>query len=249
LDGGNLAMNFKLKRYKKEFLHSYTFGVFPTLELLSYRPDLALGVVLHPKGEENSGIKKIRELCQNKGITWEIEEKIFTRIGARANDYAIGIFQKMESRLDPVANHVILVNPSGTGNLGTIIRTMLGFNFQDLAIILPAVDNFHPEVLRASMGALFQIRLEIFQDFEAYQTAYPRHLYTLVTNEATSLREVMFNSPMGLVFGNEGAGLTDEIYSRGIGVKIPQNDKIDSLNLAVAVGITLYQVTAQREMR
>jgi TrmH family RNA methyltransferase len=242
-------MNIRLKRYKKEFQHSYTFGVFPTLELLLNRPDLALGVVVHPKGEENAGIIKIRGLCQNKGIPYEVQEKTFPRTGARDNDYAIGIFQKAESGLDSTANHVILVNPSGMGNLGTIMRTMVGFNFQDLAIILPAVDIYHPEVLRASMGAIFQIRLERFQDFETYRTTYPRKLYALVTDGAISLREVDFNCPMGLVLGNEGAGLPDEIRTRSTSVKIPQNDKIDSLNLAVAVGVTLYQVNAHLEMR
>jgi TrmH family RNA methyltransferase len=246
---GIFGMNIKLKRYKKEFQHSYTFGVFPTLELLTNRPDLTLGVVFHPKGVENSGIHKIRELCQNKGIPYEVQEKAFSRTGARDNDYAIGVFQKEESGLDSTANHVILVNPSGTGNLGSIMRTMVGFDFQDLAIILPAVDIFHPEVLRASMGAIFQIHLERIQNFEMYRTAYPRHTYALVTNGAISLREADFSSPLGLVFGNEGAGLPDEILSRSTGVKIPQNDKIDSLNLAVAVGVTLYQVGAHQEMR
>ena len=56
------------------------------------------------------------------------------------------------------ANHVVLVNPGDMGNMGTIIRTMLGFNYSNLAIIKPGVDVFDPRVIRASMGALFNTR-------------------------------------------------------------------------------------------
>lgn len=57
------------------------------------------------------------------------------------------------------ANHVVLVNPGILGNMGTIIRTMLGFNYTNLAIIRPG-DVFDPRVVRASMGALFNINFE-----------------------------------------------------------------------------------------
>ncbi len=121
-------MNLRLKRYKKTADHSYTFGVFPTLELLQHRPHDVIGVILHPKGHENAGIAKIRAICQQTGTPIETQEKTFTRLGARPNDFAIGIFHKTATALDAAANHVILVNPGSMGNLGTIIRTMVGFS-------------------------------------------------------------------------------------------------------------------------
>ena len=234
-------MNIRLKRYKKDFEHSYAFGVFPTLELLSQRPADVLGVAIHPKGAENSGIIKIQEICQNNAIPYEFQEKSFPRIGARENDYAVGIFKKYQPGLDAAANHVMLVNPSGMGNLGTIIRTMLGFGFRELAIIEPAADIFHPEVIRASMGALFQLRFEPFLDFADYVEAYPRHLYPLMTDGEIPLPEVKFEPAFGLVFGPESAGLPEEFHHLGTSLRIPQSQAIDSLNLAISVGVTLYQ--------
>jgi TrmH family RNA methyltransferase len=175
-------VNIRLKRYKKDFEHSYALGVFPTLELLTHRPENILGVAIHPKGAKNRGVLKIQEICHKNAIPFEFQEKSFPRIGARENDYAIGVFQKYEPGLDADANHVILVNPSGMGNLGTIARTMLGFGFRDLAIIEPAADIFHPDVIRASMGALFQLRFERFVDFAAYQKSQPRNFYPLMTD-------------------------------------------------------------------
>lgn len=79
------------------------------------------------------------------------------------------------------ANHVVLVNPGDMGNMGTIIRTMLGFNYSNLTIIKPGVDVFDPRVIRASMGALFNINFEYFDSFSEYLDKYPkRNIYSLM---------------------------------------------------------------------
>lgn len=240
-------INLHLKRYKKDFEHSYAFGVFPTLELLTYRPEESLGVVAHPKGEKNQGVTKIQEICQKNAIPFEFQEKSFSRIGARENNYAVGIFNKRATELDASANHVILVNPSGMGNLGTIIRTMLGFGFRDLSIIEPAADIFHPEVVRASMGAIFQLRFDCFVDFNSYKESYPRNFYPLMTNGEIQLPETNFKPALGLIFGPESAGLPEEFHSYGTSISIPQSEAIDSLNLAVSVGVTLYHAVTTNQ--
>ena len=48
------------------------------------------------------------------------------------------------------------------GNLGTIMRTMVGFGMEDLAIIRPGVDAYDPKVIRASMGSIFHLRFAYF---------------------------------------------------------------------------------------
>jgi len=240
-------MNLRLRRYKKDFEHSYTFGVFPTLELLHHKPQDVLGVVIHPKGSSNEGVTKIQAICQQNQIPLQFDAKVHNRIGARENDYAVGVFRVAEAGLAPDGNHVILVNPSGMGNLGTIIRTMLGFDFLDLAIIQPAADIFHPDVVRASMGALFQIRFERFSIFKDYQQAYPRKFFSLMTDGAIPLQDAVFEPPFGLVFGNESSGLPEEFHLIGTSISIPQSQRIDSLNLAMSVSITLYQASVKIE--
>jgi len=236
-------MDIRLKRYKRDFEHSYCFGVFPTLELLQHRPQDVLKVVVHPKGLKNAGVTKIHEFCKDFGIPFEIQEKTLSRIGARENDYAAGVFRIAETELELTTNHIILVNPIGMGNLGTIIRTMLGFGFRDLAIIEPSADICHPETVRASMGAIFSVNYGKFAEFEAYRNLYPRNWYLLMTDGSVSLPDVSFEPPFGLIFGNESAGLPKGFGSIGTNVSIPQSDAVDSLNLAVSVGITLYQAS------
>ncbi len=240
-------MDIRLKRYKKDFKYSFAFGVFPTLELLNHKPESALKVLIHPKGANNQGIAQIQEICQGNGTPTEFQARTFERLGARENDYAIGIFNKFFPKIGKSTNHVVLVNPSSMGNLGTIMRTMLGFGFYDLAIIEPAVDQFDPKVVRAAMGSIFRLKIARFPDFTAYHKEFPRTLTTLMTNGKSNLAEVDFASPCSLVFGNESRGLDEEFHDFGESIRIPQNDDIDSLNLAISVGITLFQVSLAQD--
>ena len=200
-------------------------------------------VVIHPNGKVNEGVKKIKRTCEELKIPIQFEEKPFKRIGARDNDYAFGVFNKGFPQIKESDNHIVLVNPMSKGNVGTIMRTMVGFGFRDLSIILPSTDVNHPDVVRASMGAIFQLYIEEFQTFDEYRENFDQNIYTLMTNGKISLNEEIFKKPFCLVFGNESSGLDETFHSMGISVKIPQNNNIDSLNLAVAASITMYQAS------
>ena len=136
---------------------------------------------------------------------------------------------------------MVLVNPSDMGNMGTIIRTMLGFNYVNLAIIRPGVDVFDPRVIRASMGAIFNINFEYFDSFDEYIEKYPQHnIYPLMLKGAKNIHLIEPDQQShSLVFGNESSGLPDEFLDYGQSIFIPHSEKIDSLNLSMALGITL----------
>lgn len=233
----------ELKRYKKEYGHSYTFGVFPTVELLSHRPGDVIRLLFQSKGEKNEGVVKIRELCRKLRIDMEVSDKLIERLAPNENSYAVGIFRKYTCELRTNHDHVVLVNPSDMGNTGTIMRTMLGFGVEDLAIVRPGVDVFDPRVVRASMGAIFQLSFAYFDSFEDYSSAFKREFYPFMTDGTVSLPDARFTQPFSLLFGNEGAGLPETFRDLGTSVTIPQTDRIDSLNLPAAVSIALYEAT------
>jgi len=233
-------MGVRLKRYQKEFEHSYSFGVFATLELLHYRPEQVIEVLIAEKGERNSGVGKLRQACAARGIRAEVNDGAIERLSPRESHLAVGVFRKYESRLDAGHNHVVLVNPSDMGNLGTIARTMAGFGLSDLALIRPAVDALDPRAVRASMGALFQLSTAYFDDFGSYRAAFGHALYPLMTDGGLALAEARFSPPWALVFGSESSGLGQEFQQMGTSIRIPQSARVDSLNLSVAVGIALY---------
>lgn len=238
-----------LKSYNKSLAYTYSVGVYPSLELLQNRPKDVAKVVVDARGKENTGLQKILELCDKLGVTTEVSPATVQKIAKSENAYCLGVVNKYLCDLEQGENHLVLVNPSDMGNLGTIIRTALAFDVVNLAIIKPACDIFDPKVIRASMGALFKIRFAYFDTFADYvdsQNRSENNLYTFRTNGDVELADCGFKQPFSLIFGNEGSGLPEEFESIGDGVKIPQSNSVDSLNLSVAVGIVLQHAHMQK---
>jgi len=145
--------------------------------------------------------------------------------------------------LDVRRSHIVLVEPSDNGNLGSIIRSAVGFGLTDIAVVGLSADAFDPHVIRASMGALFSARIQLFEKFDEYLATYSgRSLYPFMLGGANSLPEMRcrVRPPYSLIFGNEGTGLPPEYAGYGEPVIIPHSHSIDSLNLAAAASIAAY---------
>ncbi|WP_195974828.1 TrmH family RNA methyltransferase [Hydrogeniiclostridium mannosilyticum] len=237
-----------LKKYQKKMEYSYTLGAFPTVELLKNQPGQALKVLLHSNLTSVSERELVTRLCAENQIPIENGDKAIARISDKENCMVAGVFKKYAACLNEKANHIVLVNPSDMGNAGTIIRTCLGFGVTEIAIVGLGVDVFHPKVARASMGALFQVHIQYFQDFGAYYNIYhneKRSFYPFMLKGATDLSrlERAQDGLFSLIFGNEASGLDDAYLEVGKSVFIRHSDKIDSLNLSMAVGIALFEFT------
>ncbi|HSK69319.1 MAG TPA: TrmH family RNA methyltransferase, partial [Candidatus Limnocylindria bacterium] len=186
---------------------------------------------------------EILALCRGAGIRTEAADKSLRRISGKDNCYAAAVFRKSPRPQDAARNHLTLVSPMDAGNVGTILRTALGLGFTDVALVQPCADPFDPGVVRASMGALFSLRLSEYADFAAYRAAYPDHaLFPFMLDGSVPLSEAVNakKEPFTLVFGNEGSGLPGEFAGMGTPVRIEQGEAVDSLNLAVACGIGMY---------
>lgn len=230
-----------IENYKKEHKDSYTLGVFPTIELLQFKPKSVKKVYLSAKGGRNRGIAKIEELCNIYKIPYAVDTHQVNKMSPKENTLAIGIFNKFESPIKPGQNHIVLVNPQDMGNIGTIMRTMLGFGFSDIAIIRPAVDVFHPKAVRSSMGAVFQLNFSYFDSLEKYAQNFKNNLYLFTKNANTSVENQKFSEPFSLVFGNEADGLPKSALNLGTTVKLRQSEKVDSLNISVSAAIAMYE--------
>lgn len=230
-------MNFK--PYKKNFGHSYSIGVYPTIELLTYRADSVIKIILSSKSETNKGVDKILSLCEKHNIPTEFDDGLISKLGGHDNSYAVGVFNKYSTQISNDANHLLLVNPSDNGNMGTICRTMLAFDIKNLILVSPAVDVFDPKVIRASMGAVFGLNFTYIDSFSQYSSFQNRALYSFMTEGTTLLSDAIFNKPCTFIFGSEGPGLSRDYLNVGTSVQIAQSNTVDSLNLAVCVGIVL----------
>ncbi len=232
----------KFKKYQRKFDYSYAFGPYPTLDLLKHKRESVLKVLLNSHNDGSEGVQEVQRLCSEVGVKIEEQDRAIEKIAFKENTYTVGVFKKYECELDTQKNHLVLVEPRNMGNIGTIIRTMLGFNVRNLAIIRPAADIFDPKVVSSTMGAIFQINFKYYESLEAYLKEFPNHhIYTFMLNGAKDIREVKFEEPFSMIQGNESKGLPENLKNLGQSVYIPQSKDIDSLNLSVATAIGLWE--------
>lgn len=233
----------KLKKYDKKFDHSYVFGTYPVLDLINKKPDQTIEVLLNPNANDSEIIREIASTCAARNIPCDFNAKAIDRLAIKENTYAIGVFKKYETKLRPNQNTLMLVNPSNMGNIGTIIRTMIGFEVYNLAIIKPAADIFDPKVLRSTMGAFFDLNFEFYNSIEEYISQNKsNNLYSFMLNADKDLNSCKFSEPFTLIFGNEGSGLPENYRNLSTTIEIKHNKKIDSLNLSVCAGIVLNKL-------
>ena len=233
-----------LSAYKADLDYSYAPGIFPSMECLLARPERVRRVLIHSAAEGREGTEKLIRLAGESGARVEEADRALARISGKENCYAAAVFEKFSDDLDPEKPHVLLHQPGDAGNVGTILRTALGLGIEDVALVRPCVDPFDPRTGRASMGSLFRLRLRVYDSFEDYRAeADPREYYPFMLDASVPLPEALqrpVSARHTLIFGNEGRGLPPEFARVGQPVRIPSNEKVDSLNLAIAAGIGIY---------
>jgi len=237
-------MSPRFKPYKKESNYSYSLGLFPTIELTRYQSKRVEALLFSQSSEKSEMADRLKQLCYNSNIPVIIDDKQLSSLSKSDNSLVAGVLSKYTSILSASESHIVLVEPDDMGNIGTIIRSMLGFGYRDLAIIGQSADYWHPKCIRASMGALFRQRVALFSTIEEYQRSFPKHnIYPfIVDDKAQKLSTISFSAPHSLVFGNEGAGLPLAFSHIGTPVFIEQAPDIDSLNLAISVSIAMHTV-------
>ncbi len=238
-----------LQPYDASLDYAYAPGLFPAMECLLNRPDCARRVLIHSKAAGTEGAEKLIRLAGDLRIRVEEADRALSRISQKENCFAAAVFEKFSDTLDPAKPHVVLHNPSDCGNVGTILRACAAFGVWDVALVRPCADLFDPRTVRACMGSLFHLRVTMYDSFDQYRAAYPEHdLYPFMLDGSRMIRDVLkddMKDTWTLIFGNEGSGLPPEFARIGQPVRIPSNDRVDSLNLSIAAAIGLYAFTGR----
>ncbi|MCY4174325.1 MAG: RNA methyltransferase [Cyanobacteria bacterium MAG CAR3_bin_5] len=130
------------------------------------------------------------------------------------------------------------------GNLGALLRTALAAE-ADGVVLAQCADPWQPKVLRAAAGASFALPIRQCPDGEIMlEEARGWGLRTMATCVAGGLpyTRLDWSLPSLLILGNEGSGLSAEVVSRcQVAVSIPHSDAVDSLNVAVAGALLLFE--------
>lgn len=146
---------------------------------------------------------------------------------------------------------VIAERVQDPGNLGTIIRTAVATNADVLWLSEDSVDLDNPKLLRSSVGEWFRLPMVVVPSLthlcHNYQAQGFQIIATLPSGKKTYW-EVDYTRPTIIMLGNEGSGLSQDLISLADEVvTIPMGGKVESLNVAIAAALLLYEVQRQRK--
>lgn len=157
----------------------------------------------------------------------------------------MGICKKSADTLEYGDKVLILDNIQDPGNLGTIIRSAVAFNVNTLILGNDCVDLYNSKVVRASQGMLFKINIARKNLIDVIPDLKQKNYKIFSTNvkNGKSLKNVEKPSKSAIIMGNEGLGVKDEISSLADEyLYIDMNANCESLNVAVATSIILYEL-------
>ena len=226
--------------YHRRDPHSFVVGVFACLEAMATAVPLE-ALIVPQSPQANDGLDRLLTTARAHHLRIIHGDRLLQRLSGKGDCRAIAVYRKHDQTLAKDHDHVVLVDPADMGNLGTIMRTMCGFGIHDLAIIGQGADHHHPRVVRAAMGASFHLRIQVFPDHLNYLRQHDRAWYPFISHGLHPVHEIAWKPPASLIFGNESSGLGPFWEDIGTPVRIPHTLAIDSLNLALAVGIALYE--------
>jgi TrmH family RNA methyltransferase len=187
----------------------------------------------------------------------EVTAEVFRSLSAKEGPQGIGAV--VRQRWLPLADAdpeeglcwVALDAVQDPGNLGTVLRTSDAVGGAGVILLGQTTDPYDPGALRASMGAVFTQRL-VRAGFDQLLSWKDAHGCSLVgTSDAADAeyREVSYGPRLILLMGSERQGLSREQQAQcDLVVRIPMAGKSDSLNLAVASGVMLYEIFHQRRV-
>jgi len=146
---------------------------------------------------------------------------------------------------------VVMENVLDPHNVSAVLRTCEAVGIQDVYVLtsrIPKYERFGP---KSSSSAMKWVTVHEFDDIEKCVTELRKKYKTILTThlstDAVSVYDIDFTESVALIFGNEHAGVTDELrgYADGNFI-IPQMGIIQSLNISVACAISIYEAMRQK---
>ena len=241
----------KRRRQSGLFLAEGTRIVTEALEL-GWIPETL--IFLEGRDEDRMIARLIRMATDHGADIAMVSEPVLSKISRKDNpQMVVATFKERLCEADTVFaadgakdDHVwvVLDRVRDPGNLGTIMRTIDAVAAQGVVLVGDCCDPFSVEAVRASMGAIFNVPVAVMSEdiFIRHARDYSGHILGTALPASVDYRSADWSGPMLLLMGNEQAGLTQNLMDVATGlIRMPMLGRSDSLNLAVATGVALYE--------
>ena len=172
--------------------------------------------------------------------TYKVNDEVLRKLATSENpEGVVFVCEMLKPRKDKKDYHkiVYLDQINDPGNLGTILRTAVAFNYDAVVLSKGSVDLYNEKVIAASKGAIFLVDAFV-GDIENYKDK--QIIVSILDENSIPLNECKKPNDFVLVLGNESHGVSGQIIKIANQlVKIEMNDVIDSLNVAIAGAILM----------
>lgn len=199
---------------------------------------------------------------------WEVGEDLYFELSEKETPSELLVTAKIPNHKSytlsqlpkdfaPSKNSVYLLfdRPSDLGNFGSILRSADGFQVDAVFLIGHAIDVYEPKVIRSSLGALFHTKLVFVNDLNSLvqfvQREKKRWGLTVIGSDSSGsidLQNANIQCPVLLILGNEKKGMSVQLQSLcDMVLRIPMEGKVNSLNVASAGSILLWEIVKTRK--
>ncbi|MCI8850136.1 MAG: RNA methyltransferase [Erysipelotrichaceae bacterium] len=174
---------------------------------------------------------------------YEVTKEILRKLTSlTSSENQIGVCEMPQYQQHMWERIIVLDGVQDPGNLGTIIRNAIAFDYQALLLSNDCADIYNEKVIRATQGALFHLpilRCELMKSLVELKKAQIT-IYATALRESVPMQSIRPEPKHALIFGNEGTGIKNEILQLcDYRIKI-EMAAFESLNVAVASGICMY---------
>lgn len=194
----------------------------------------------------------------------EVQQLLRQLDASTATVYGDALFRQLSSTASPTGIIAVVPTPrheqperlegpcvwlediQDPGNVGSILRTAAAAGIPTVCLSRGSVHAWSPRVLRAGMGAHFSLRIIEGADLDALAANYQGRIIATRADGAQAVFKADLTGPVALVFGNEGAGLSPGWAARAhVVVSVPMPGRIESLNVAAAAAVCLFERVRQ----
>ena len=183
------------------------------------------------------------------GNIFVISESLYkdlSTLGTTLACLAIIDLPQQKEALDFQADTLILENVQDPGNVGTLLRSAAAAGIQQIVTTKGSASLWSPRVLRAGMGAHFSLKTYENVELQNLLDQFKIPVYATSSHESQSLYAQDLTQAAVWILGNEGQGVSEFALQHAQAVTIPQPGGQESLNVAVAGSICLFEMVRQR---
>jgi RNA methyltransferase, TrmH family len=244
----------QLKKNRDECGLFFAEGIRPVLEAAEQKANIQK--IIYCTALLNSEIA-IKFILQNKEKDFpfiEVDERVFRSIASKEGPQGIAaVIRQKWYLLDEILKEnkgiwVGLDSVQDPGNLGSILRTLDAIGGEGIILLDQTTDAYHPTAVRASMGAIFakkMIKVQI-DEFIQWKSKNKIFCYGTDCQKGIDYQKMDYPDKVILLMGSEQKGLDKQLTDACDGlIHIPMRGSVDSLNLANAASIILYEAYNQ----